>query len=96
MISYGGKRIYISGDTENIPEMQALKNIDVAFICMNLPYTMPPDEAAAAVKAFHPKVVIPYHSNGNPPSDVNAFKAALDGTGIEAASWIGTSRSPTA
>ena len=41
--------------------MRALKNIDVAFVCMNLPYTMPPDEAADAVKAFHPKIVIPYH-----------------------------------
>ena len=54
--TYGGKRFYFSGDTEGIPEMRALKNIDVAFVCMNLPYTMPPEEAADAVKAFHPKV----------------------------------------
>ena len=45
--------------------MRALKNIDVAFVCMNLPYTMPPDEAAEAVKAFHPKVVFPYHYRGS-------------------------------
>jgi len=80
ILTYGGTRIYISGDTENIPEMRALKNIDVAFICMNLPYTMTPDEAAAAVKAFHPKVAIPYHYRGSDPS---IFKKALEGTGID-------------
>ena len=65
VLTYGGKRFYFSGDTEGVPEMRALKNIDVAFVCMNLPYTMPPDEAADAVKAFHPKVVIPYHYRGS-------------------------------
>jgi L-ascorbate metabolism protein UlaG (beta-lactamase superfamily) len=83
VLTYGGTRIYISGDTEGIPEMRALKNIDVAFICMNVPYTMTPDEAADAVKAFHPKVAIPYHYNGNPPSDLTVFQKALAGTGIE-------------
>lgn len=80
MLTYGGKRFYFSGDTENIPEMRALKNIYVAFVCMNLPYTMPPDEAAEAVKAFHPQIVIPYHYRG---SDLNVFKKDLQGTGIE-------------
>jgi len=80
VVTYGGKRFYISGDTEGTPEMRALKNIDVAFVCMNLPYTMPPDEAAEAVKAFHPKVVIPYHYRG---SDLAVFEKGLDGTGIE-------------
>lgn len=80
VMTYGGKRFYFSGDTEGIPEMRALKNIDVAFVCMNLPYTMPPDEAADAVKAFHPKVVIPYHYRG---SDLTVFEKALQGTGIE-------------
>jgi len=80
VVIYGGLRIYISGDTENIPEMRALKNIDVALVCMNLPYTMPVDEAADAVKAFHPKVVYPYHYMGQ---DVNQFAAALKGTGID-------------
>ena len=46
VLTYGGKRFYFSGDTEGVPEMRALKNIDVAFVCMNLPYTMPPEEAA--------------------------------------------------
>ena len=80
VLTYGGKRFYISGDTEGIPEMRALKNIDVAFVCMNLPYTMPPDEAADAVKAFHPKIVVPYHLQG---SDLKVFEDALKGTGIE-------------
>jgi L-ascorbate metabolism protein UlaG (beta-lactamase superfamily) len=83
VLTYGGKRFYISGDTENIPEMRALKNIDVAFICMNLPYTMTPEEAAEAVKAFKPKIAIPYHYSANPPTDLSAFQKALQGTGIE-------------
>ena len=80
VLSYGGKNFYFAGDTEGTPEMRALKNIDVAFIPMNLPYTMTPAEAADAVKAFHPKVAIPYHYKGQ---DINQFKAALAGTGIE-------------
>jgi L-ascorbate metabolism protein UlaG (beta-lactamase superfamily) len=80
VLAYGGKRFYFSGDTEGIPEVLALKNIDVAFVCMNLPYTMTPQEAAAAVKAFHPGVVYPYHYRG---SDLNAFVAGLAGTGID-------------
>jgi L-ascorbate metabolism protein UlaG (beta-lactamase superfamily) len=80
VVTYGGKRFYFSGDTEGIPEMRALKNIDVAFVCMNLPYTMPPEEAAEAVRAFHPKIVYPYHYRG---SDLNVFKSGLAGTGID-------------
>ena len=80
VLTYGGKRFYFSGDTEGVPEMLALKNIDVAFVCMNLPYTMPPEEAADAVKAFHPKIVIPYHYRG---SDLSVFQKGLEGTGIE-------------
>jgi L-ascorbate metabolism protein UlaG (beta-lactamase superfamily) len=80
VVTYGGTRFYFSGDTENIPEMRALQNIDVAFVCMNLPYTMPPEEAAEAVRAFHPKIVYPYHYRG---SDLNVFKNALAGTGID-------------
>ncbi|MCB4791598.1 MAG: MBL fold metallo-hydrolase [Elusimicrobia bacterium] len=56
-----GIRVYISGDTEDIPEMRALKNIDYAFICLNLPYTMSDDQASSAVLEFMPKVVYPYH-----------------------------------
>ncbi len=80
VFTYGGKRFYISGDTEDIPEMKALRNIDVAFVCMNLPYTMPPEEAAQAVRAFHPKIVYPYHYG---KSDLKVFEKGLAGTGIE-------------
>lgn len=80
VLTYGGRRFYIAGDTEGIPEMRALKNIDVAFVPMNLPYTMTPEEAADAVKAFHPKIAIPYHYRG---SDLGVFKKGLEGSGIE-------------
>lgn len=75
VVTLGGKRIYISGDTEDIPEMRALKNIDAAFVCMNLPYTMVPEKAAEAVLEFKPKVVYPYHYRGKEKmSDVEKFK----------------------
>jgi L-ascorbate metabolism protein UlaG (beta-lactamase superfamily) len=84
VLTYGGKRFYFSGDTEGIPEMRALKNIDVAFVCMNLPNTMSPEEAADAVKAFRPKMVIPYHYHSSSQiSDPTVFQKALEGTGIE-------------
>jgi L-ascorbate metabolism protein UlaG (beta-lactamase superfamily) len=80
IITLGGKRIYVAGDTECIPEMKALKNIDVAFVPMNLPYTMPPSEAAACVKAFKPKIVYPYHYRG---SNLDEFAGALKDSGVE-------------
>lgn len=81
VVTLGGKRLYFSGDTECVPEIKALKNIDVAFLTMNLPYTMPPEEAAECVKAFRPKVVYPYHYRG---SDLKVFESALRGEkGIE-------------
>jgi L-ascorbate metabolism protein UlaG (beta-lactamase superfamily) len=81
VLTVGGKRIYISGDTEDIPEMRALKNIDVAFVCMNLPYTMTVEQAASAVKEFKPKVVYPYHYRG---SDTKKFKELIgENSGIE-------------
>jgi L-ascorbate metabolism protein UlaG (beta-lactamase superfamily) len=61
ILTIGDKRIYIAGDTENTPEMKALKNIDVAFLPMNLPYTMTPEMVADAVLAFKPKILYPYH-----------------------------------
>ena len=79
VLSLGGKNIYISGDTQGIPEMRSLKNIDIAFVCMNLPYTMDVKEAADAVLAFKPKIVYPYHYRGqNGLSDVNAFKSLVE------------------
>ncbi len=62
ILTIGGKRFYIAGDTENTPEMKALKNIDVAFLPMNLPYTMTPEMVADAAKAFKPKILYPYHT----------------------------------
>ena len=74
VIKLGGKSIYISGDTAGIPEMRSLKNIDIAFVCMNLPYTMDVNEAASAVLDFKPKIVYPYHFRGqNGMSDTEAF-----------------------
>jgi L-ascorbate metabolism protein UlaG (beta-lactamase superfamily) len=79
VLGIGGKNIYISGDTQGIPEMRSLKNIDVAFVCMNLPYTMDIKEAADAVLAFKPKIVYPYHYRGqNGLSDINGFKTLVD------------------
>jgi len=79
VLTIGGKRIYLSGDTQGIPEMRSLKNIDVAFVCMNLPYTMDIKEAADAVLAFKPRIVYPYHYRGNNGlSDIKAFKALVE------------------
>ncbi len=80
IVTLGGKRIYIAGDTACTPEMKALTNIDVAFMPMNLPYTMTPAEAAGCARAFKPAVVYPYHYRGQDPAD---FQKALDGTGID-------------
>lgn len=76
LLTLGGKRVYVSGDTACTPEMKALKDIDVAFVCMNMPYTMPPEEAATCVAAFRPKVVYPYHFRG---SDLTRFQEPLAG-----------------
>jgi len=68
VITFGDKRIYVAGDTENIPEMKQLKDIDYAFLPMNLPYTMTPEMVADAAKAFKPKVLYPYHYGKTDPS----------------------------
>jgi L-ascorbate metabolism protein UlaG (beta-lactamase superfamily) len=61
VITFGEKRVYVAGDTENTPEMKALEDIDIAFLPMNLPYTMTPEMVADAAKAFKPKILYPYH-----------------------------------
>ncbi len=61
IITFGDKRVYVAGDTENIPEMKSLQRIDCAFLPMNLPYTMTPEMVADAAKAFRPKILYPYH-----------------------------------
>jgi L-ascorbate metabolism protein UlaG (beta-lactamase superfamily)/acetyl esterase/lipase len=78
ILELGGKRIYVSGDTDDIPEMRNLKNIDVAFVCMNLPFTMTIQQAASAVLEFKPKVMYPYHYRDmNGFSDIEAFKKLI-------------------
>jgi len=61
IIIFGDKRVYVAGDTENVPEMKSLKGIDIAFLPMNLPYTMTPEMVADAAKSFRPKTLYPYH-----------------------------------
>lgn len=79
VLDINDERIYISGDTEDIPEMRNLKNIDKAFVCMNLPYTMTVESAASAVLDFKPKTVFPYHYRGTDGlSDVNLFKTIVN------------------
>jgi len=79
LLSFANKTIYISGDTEDIPEMRALKNIDVAFVCMNLPYTMSVDKAADAVLDFKPAIVYPFHFRGQGGlADVEKFKSLVN------------------
>lgn len=79
ILDLGGKKVYFSGDTEDIPEMRSLSGIDVAFICMNLPYTMDIDQAASAVLEFKPKIVYPYHYRGQGGlNDVEAFKKLVN------------------
>ncbi|MBO0323381.1 MBL fold metallo-hydrolase [Muricauda sp. CAU 1633] len=79
VFTFGDERIYFSGDTEDIPEMRALENIDKAFVCMNLPYTMTVESAADAVLEFQPEEVYPYHFRGRPDvSDVAKFKQLVN------------------
>ncbi len=80
ILTIGDKRIYVAGDTENTPEMKALKNIDVAFLPVNLPYTMTPEMAADAVNAFKPGILYPYHYGD---TNTDRIIALLKDTGIE-------------
>lgn len=81
IITFASKRVYIAGDTENTPEMKALKNIYAAFLPMNLPFTMTPEMVADAAKAFRPKILYPYHYGD---TDVQKLVVLLkDEKGIE-------------
>lgn len=75
VIDFGGKHVYLSGDTEDVPEMRSLENIDIAFVCMNLPYTMDIYQAASAVIEFEPVVMYPYHHRGQ---DIEKFKTLIE------------------
>jgi L-ascorbate metabolism protein UlaG (beta-lactamase superfamily) len=81
VIAFGDQRVYVAGDTENTPEMKALKGIDIAFLPMNLPYTMTPEMVADAARAFRPRILYPYHYGDTNP---NLLVRLLDGEkGIE-------------
>jgi len=79
ILTFGDKRVYVAGDTENTPEMKALKNIDVAFLPMNLPYTMTPEMVADAAKAFAPKILYPYHYGSTDTSQLTKLLAGAPG-----------------
>ena len=66
VLDLGGFRIYVAGDTEPTPEMAALRDIDLAFLPCNLPYTMTPEQTAAAALSFRPKILVPYHYGDTP------------------------------
>jgi L-ascorbate metabolism protein UlaG (beta-lactamase superfamily) len=70
VITFGRTRVYVAGDTEDIPEMKQLRDIDIAFLPMNLPYTMTPAMVAAAGRAFHPKILYPYHYGDTEPAEL--------------------------
>lgn len=79
VITFGDIRVYVAGDTENTPEMKSLKKIDIAFLPMNLPYTMTPEMVADAAKAFRPKILYPYHYGSTDPNQlVELLKAEKD------------------
>ena len=79
VVTFGDKRVYLAGDTENTPEMKRLKNIDIAFLPMNVPYTMTPEMVADAAKAFKPKILYPYHYGQTDPQRlVNLLKDSKD------------------
>lgn len=80
VLTFADTRVYVAGDTENIPEMADLKNIDVAFLPMNLPYTMSPEMAADAAKMVKPKILYPYHFGD---TDVSQLEPLLAETNIE-------------
>ena len=87
VLTVDGRRVYIAGDTEDTPEMRALTEIDLAFVPMNLPFTMDVDQAASAVAEFKPKVVYPYHYKGQDPE---AFANKVgDGIEVKQGPWYG-------
>jgi L-ascorbate metabolism protein UlaG (beta-lactamase superfamily) len=81
IITFGDKRIYVAGDTENIPEMKSLKSIEIAFLPMNLPYTMTPEMVADAASMIRPKVLYPYHYGDTEISKLTALMK--DQKGVE-------------
>ncbi len=75
VLVFANKRVYVAGDTEAIPEMARLRGIDIAFLPINLPYTMPPIEAAKAARMFHPRILYPYHQGQSDPAELKRLLA---------------------
>jgi L-ascorbate metabolism protein UlaG (beta-lactamase superfamily) len=82
LLTLGDKRLYVAGDTENIPEMKGLTAIDIAFLPMNLPYTMTPEMVADAVLCFRPKVLYPYHFSGSDPAELTTIMKEFPATEV--------------
>lgn len=84
ILDFGGTRVYVAGDGEDTPEMVALDGIDIAFLPVNLPYTMTEEQAARAAKAIRPKILYPYHYGGTDhKTDLEKLKKLLEGSGID-------------
>ena len=78
VLTFADRRVYVAGDTENTPEMKLLTKIDIAFLPMNLPYTMTPEMAADAARAFGPKILYPYHYGATDPNRLVALLKGSD------------------
>lgn len=90
VLTVAGRRVYIAGDTEDIPEMRALQDIFIAFVPMNLPFTMDVDQAASAVAEFRPDFVYPYHYRGSDPEAfASQVESAGGGTKVVQGAWYG-------
>lgn len=87
VLTLGGKRLYIAGDTEDIPEMRQLRDIEVAFVPMNLPFTMTVEQAASAVREFKPKIVYPYHFRGSNLDEFTRLVGTDVGVEVRVRSW---------
>ena len=81
-MTFGKTRVYVAGDTESVPEVKGLEGIDVAFLPMNLPYTMTPEMAADAARAFRPRVLYPYHFGDTDPQRLVALLAGEKGIDV--------------
>jgi L-ascorbate metabolism protein UlaG (beta-lactamase superfamily) len=90
VMTFGDKRVYVAGDTEATDEMKALRNIDVAFVPMNLPFTMTPQQAAEGVRAFRPRVVYPYHHRGSDVAEFARLVGADVGVEVRQRAWYPT------
>ena len=82
VLTFGGVRVYVAGDTENTPEMKALRDIDIAFLPMNLPYTMTPAMVADAAMAFQPTVLYPYHYGETDTAELVALMEGVEGVEV--------------